>query len=265
VPCVKHLLQELEAAFNADVTAGAGVVAAFIFAGGISSLAWGPFCDLMGRKPTYLASTTLYAGATLGCIFAKNIGMLLVFRALQGVARECTHYSAASASDACCAAVPAVFSWVTAVLAVVFVKPRSTCDSSGNATGPVALFASFQHDQCFNPDIIPHLVKPPQCCKPGNNCGLSNMLPHLTVCLLQCLSAWPTAWLAAFPALSTALQWVPTGKWSRDAPDSLNKLCTASCTAWHCQLLTTCSPKLCSFACSNAPIGWPSNSALRPP
>jgi DHA1 family bicyclomycin/chloramphenicol resistance-like MFS transporter len=81
-------LQDMELAFHTNATATAGIIACFVFAVGVSSLAWGPFCDLLGRKPTYLASMTLYAGATVGCIFSTNIKMLLAFRTLQGAGSE---------------------------------------------------------------------------------------------------------------------------------------------------------------------------------
>lgn len=76
----------MEAAFGTNATAGAGVIACFVFAVGISSLAWGPFCDLLGRKLTYITSTAIYAAATVGCIFARNIEMMLAFRTFQGAA-----------------------------------------------------------------------------------------------------------------------------------------------------------------------------------
>lgn len=85
---VCHVFQELETAFHVDSTAGAAVLALYYFPLGISSLAWGPACDLWGRKSTYLASTVMYAAATFGCIFAQNMQMMLAFRALQGMARE---------------------------------------------------------------------------------------------------------------------------------------------------------------------------------
>lgn len=87
------LLQDMEAAFHTNATASAAIIACFVFAVGVSSLAWGPFCDLLGRKPTYLASTTMYAAATVGCIFAHNIQMMLAFRTLQGAACKCVGHS----------------------------------------------------------------------------------------------------------------------------------------------------------------------------
>jgi DHA1 family bicyclomycin/chloramphenicol resistance-like MFS transporter len=78
----------MEAAFQTNAKASSAVVACFVFAVGVSSLAWGPFCDLLGRKLTYLLSTALFAAATVGCVFAQNIEMMLAFRALQGPARE---------------------------------------------------------------------------------------------------------------------------------------------------------------------------------
>lgn len=64
------------------------MLALFYFPLGISSLAWGPACDVWGRKSIYLASTAMFAAASFGCIFAQNMAMLLAFRALQGAACE---------------------------------------------------------------------------------------------------------------------------------------------------------------------------------
>jgi DHA1 family bicyclomycin/chloramphenicol resistance-like MFS transporter len=88
-----RVLQDMELAFHTNATASAAVIACFVFAVGVSSLAWGPFCDLLGRKPTYLASTTMYAAAAVGCIFAQNIQMMLAFRTLQGAACKCVSCS----------------------------------------------------------------------------------------------------------------------------------------------------------------------------
>lgn len=86
-------MQNLEAAFHANSTAGAAVLGLYYFPLGISSLVWGPACDRFGRRATYLVSTTWFAAATLGCMFARNLAMLLAFRALQGVACECSIHS----------------------------------------------------------------------------------------------------------------------------------------------------------------------------
>ncbi|WIA17630.1 hypothetical protein OEZ85_014438 [Tetradesmus obliquus] len=79
-------LKLLQSVFNTSTVVGAAIVACYYLPVGIASLLWGPACDMWGRKATYLASTALYAAATVGCIFPVNISMLLAFRALQGVA-----------------------------------------------------------------------------------------------------------------------------------------------------------------------------------
>jgi hypothetical protein len=42
--------------------------------------------DRFGRRITYAAGSVLFLGTSLGCIFAPTIGVLVAFRALQGLA-----------------------------------------------------------------------------------------------------------------------------------------------------------------------------------
>jgi DHA1 family bicyclomycin/chloramphenicol resistance-like MFS transporter len=48
----------------------------------------GPASDRFGRRLTYMVSGAAFLATTVVCIFAPNIGMLVAFRALQGVAGE---------------------------------------------------------------------------------------------------------------------------------------------------------------------------------
>ena len=52
----------------------------------VMSLFHGPLSDAYGRRRVILSFTALFAAASLGCALAPNFGVLLGFRALQGVA-----------------------------------------------------------------------------------------------------------------------------------------------------------------------------------
>jgi MFS transporter, DHA1 family, multidrug resistance protein len=51
----------------------------------IMSLVQGPASDALGRRPVILTGLCVYTLASVGCAFAPNFTLLLVFRALQGV------------------------------------------------------------------------------------------------------------------------------------------------------------------------------------
>ena len=51
----------------------------------IMSLIQGPLSDALGRRPVVLTGLCMYTLASVGCAFAPNFAMLLLFRALQGV------------------------------------------------------------------------------------------------------------------------------------------------------------------------------------
>ena len=51
----------------------------------IMSLIQGPVSDALGRRPVVLTGLCVYTLASVGCAFAPNFAMLLLFRALQGV------------------------------------------------------------------------------------------------------------------------------------------------------------------------------------
>ncbi|KAF6254077.1 major facilitator superfamily domain-containing protein [Scenedesmus sp. NREL 46B-D3] len=53
---------------------------------GVGSLFWGPMADRFGRRITYAVGSVLFLGTSIGCIFAPTIGVLVAFRALQGLA-----------------------------------------------------------------------------------------------------------------------------------------------------------------------------------
>src|SRR5699024_10849005 len=50
----------------------------------------GPFSDRFGRRPILFAGLILYLLATLACIFAPTIGVLMIARAAQGLGASAT-------------------------------------------------------------------------------------------------------------------------------------------------------------------------------
>jgi MFS family permease len=81
-------VQDLQADLQATSLATAATLAVYLFALGVSALLWGPVCDRIGRRPTYVASTVAFVAASLGCAFANSIWLLLLLRAVQGASSE---------------------------------------------------------------------------------------------------------------------------------------------------------------------------------
>ena len=61
-------------------------MSALILAFGVAQLFWGPVADRFGRRPVLLAGLALYTPASIGSLLAGSIGVLVVWRALQGAA-----------------------------------------------------------------------------------------------------------------------------------------------------------------------------------
>ena len=61
------------------------VIHAFFFGYGIAHLFWGSLSDRFGRRKILLTGTLLYCLATLGCIFSNHLGLLILFRLIQGI------------------------------------------------------------------------------------------------------------------------------------------------------------------------------------
>ncbi|KAI8059316.1 major facilitator superfamily domain-containing protein [Gongronella butleri] len=79
-------LTTLKVVFDVDLTTINSTVSLFIVVTGIAPMFWAPLSERIGRKPTYLASTALYAVFSLISGFAVNLPMFYVFRILQGIA-----------------------------------------------------------------------------------------------------------------------------------------------------------------------------------
>lgn len=61
------------------------VVSGYMLASAVFQLTLGPISDRLGRRPVMLAALGLYALASLGCVLAPTIQVLLVCRVMQGV------------------------------------------------------------------------------------------------------------------------------------------------------------------------------------
>ncbi|WIA13766.1 hypothetical protein OEZ85_007316 [Tetradesmus obliquus] len=82
LPALQAVGQELQAAAGPV----AATVALYMLAVGIGCLCWGPVADRFGRFITYVIGGVLFLGASVGCLCAPSTNILLVFRALQGLA-----------------------------------------------------------------------------------------------------------------------------------------------------------------------------------
>jgi DHA1 family bicyclomycin/chloramphenicol resistance-like MFS transporter len=51
----------------------------------VGILFWGPLSDKYGRKPILMIGMVLYTGASILCIFAPNVQLLIVYRILQSM------------------------------------------------------------------------------------------------------------------------------------------------------------------------------------
>ncbi|WED44224.1 multidrug effflux MFS transporter [Legionella cardiaca] len=91
-------LPAITAYFNTSYELGQLTLSLFFFIFGFSQLFWGPLIDHFGRRKTLRIGLILFLVATLGCIFSRNIEMLIVARALQGFTVCCAHVVAFSSS-----------------------------------------------------------------------------------------------------------------------------------------------------------------------
>lgn len=61
------------------------LVSTYLLSFALMSIFHGPISDAVGRKPVVIAGASVYALASIGCAVSPSFGMLLVFRALQGM------------------------------------------------------------------------------------------------------------------------------------------------------------------------------------
>lgn len=60
------------------------IISVYLLAFAVMSLVHGPLSDAFGRKPVIIVGISLYILASIGSALAPNLGVLLVFRAIQG-------------------------------------------------------------------------------------------------------------------------------------------------------------------------------------
>jgi DHA1 family bicyclomycin/chloramphenicol resistance-like MFS transporter len=73
------------AEFGANELALQQIISSYMLTFAVMSLVHGPLSDALGRKPMVVAGTVIYIGASIGCALAPNLGVLLAFRAVQGL------------------------------------------------------------------------------------------------------------------------------------------------------------------------------------
>lgn len=56
----------------------------------VTPLFWGPMSDILGRRPTYIASFAVYIAANVALSFSPNYAVLLIFRGVQAAGSSST-------------------------------------------------------------------------------------------------------------------------------------------------------------------------------
>lgn len=79
-------LPALQADFGAPMAQVQLTFAALLLAFGTSQLVWGPLSDRFGRRPILLAGMGAYVLASVACVFAPSMGLLIAARIAQGAA-----------------------------------------------------------------------------------------------------------------------------------------------------------------------------------
>lgn len=78
-------LPELQRHFGADAASAQLTLSAYFIGMALSQLVYGPVSDRYGRRPPLLFGIGLYVLASLGCVFATDIGALIALRCLQAL------------------------------------------------------------------------------------------------------------------------------------------------------------------------------------
>ena len=79
-------LPSLTEGFAAPVSHAQLTLTTLLLAFGISQLAWGPLSDRYGRRPVLLWGLGAYTLASIGCVLAASMPLLIVWRTVQGAA-----------------------------------------------------------------------------------------------------------------------------------------------------------------------------------
>lgn len=61
------------------------VISVYMLTFAVMSLVHGPLSDALGRKPVIIGGTIIFIAASVGCALSPSLGVLLVFRAIQGI------------------------------------------------------------------------------------------------------------------------------------------------------------------------------------
>jgi DHA1 family bicyclomycin/chloramphenicol resistance-like MFS transporter len=78
-------LPELARSFGVDEASAQATLSAFLVGFATAILAYGPLSDRFGRRPVLAAGISIFTLASLGCMLADSIGMLVLFRFLQAL------------------------------------------------------------------------------------------------------------------------------------------------------------------------------------
>ena len=70
---------------GASMSASQATLMAFFLSFGIAQIIYGPAADVYGRKPPLYFGLTIFAIASIGCIFVQSIEALIVLRFIQGI------------------------------------------------------------------------------------------------------------------------------------------------------------------------------------
>ncbi len=79
-------LPALTAGFGAPMAHAQLTLSALLLAFGLSQLIWGPLSDRFGRRPILLLGMTAYVLASIGSTLAPSMGLLIIWRIVQGAA-----------------------------------------------------------------------------------------------------------------------------------------------------------------------------------
>jgi len=79
-------LPSLTEGFGAALSQAQLTLTALLLAFGVSQLVWGPLSDRFGRRPVLLMGLGAYTLASVGCVLASSMDMLIAWRTLQGAA-----------------------------------------------------------------------------------------------------------------------------------------------------------------------------------
>jgi MFS transporter, YNFM family, putative membrane transport protein len=83
------LLPLLAGDFGVSAATAGLTISAVVLTTALSSSAYGPLSEVLGRRPLMVWGSLLLAAATLACGFAPSFGTLVALRALQGVLVPC--------------------------------------------------------------------------------------------------------------------------------------------------------------------------------